>query len=483
MSEFGICAYGAYVPRMRLDRGIIAAAHKWAVPSLRGMAKGSRSFCNWDEDTITMGVEAVRDVMTVPAATDEVDVIGFASTNAPYADLQPSAIIAGATGLPEEIRALDNGFSQRAGTSALLAMIKSAEPGILVASDAPGAKPASAQEMTYGAGAAAFRFGSKNVAARLIGHSTSAVSFVDHFRDQASRFDYHWEERWIRDEGYAKLVPATVARALEMAGLKIADIDKLALASMLRGAETQIAKALGFGGDIVDGLSDGCGYCGAAHAPLMLVHALEQAKAGERLLVISFGQGVDALIFETTKHIKGAGGDRGLGGALAHGIETDSYLRMLSFADGIDIDWGMRSEKSAKTALTEQYRSRGQIESFNAGKCGDCGKIQFPQLQYCANCHAPAAKFEAVSLRDAPAKVMNQTADWLSYYPSPPLRVGFVQFENGARLQMEFVDVGADGIDIGTPLKMVFRIKERDRQRGYSRYFWKAVPDISAERA
>jgi len=29
---------------------------------------------------------------------------------------------------------------------------------------------------------------------------------------------------------------------------------------------------------------------------------------------------------------------------------------------------------------------------------------------------------------------------------------------------------------VGTSLKMVFRIKDFDKQRGYRRYFWKAAP-------
>jgi uncharacterized OB-fold protein len=144
------------------------------------------------------------------------------------------------------------------------------------------------------------------------------------------------------------------------------------------------------------------------------------------------------------------------------------------------MEWGMRSEKNAKTALTEQFRSSGQLEMFNAGKCAACGQVQFPQLQYCVKCHAPSEQFEQVSLRDAPCEVLTSTADWLSYHPSPPLYVGFVQFENGARMLMEMVDVGPQGIDTGTPLRMVYRIKEKDRQRGYNRYFWKSTPLAAA---
>jgi 3-hydroxy-3-methylglutaryl CoA synthase len=60
-SDFGILSFGAYLPRARLQRKAIAAANSWFAPGLRGLAKGERSICNWDEDSITMGVEAARD--------------------------------------------------------------------------------------------------------------------------------------------------------------------------------------------------------------------------------------------------------------------------------------------------------------------------------------------------------------------------------------------------------------------------------------
>ena len=60
MTDLGIKSYAASVPRLRMDRASIAAAHAWALPSLRGLGKGERSFCSWDEDSITMSVEAVR---------------------------------------------------------------------------------------------------------------------------------------------------------------------------------------------------------------------------------------------------------------------------------------------------------------------------------------------------------------------------------------------------------------------------------------
>lgn len=476
MADFGIKLFGGYVPRLRIDRSLIAEAHKWMAPGLRGQAKGSRAFLSWDEDAVTMAVEAARDCLDGRAP--EIEALYLASTSLPYADLQHSSLVASALRLPSGIASSDVGFSQRAGTSGLLQALKAGEDALFIASDAPNAKPASTQELSYGAGAAAFLLGSGEVVARLLGWASVTAPFVDHFRAAQSRHDYFWEERWVRDEGYAKLAPAAIASALAKADIAVGDITHFVMPSLQRGAADAVAKKIGFAGKPADGLENGAGYAGSAHALLMLAHVLETAAPGDRILVVGFGQGADALVFEVTEAIANARPRRGVSGALADGLATDSYLRMLSFYDGIDLEWGMRSEKNAKTALTEQYRSAEEVSGLLAGKCGNCGTIQFPRLEYCVNpeCNAPASQFEDYSLVDEPAQVLTYTADWLSYHPAPPLYVGFVQFDNGARILMEVVDVGAEGLEVGTPLKLTYRIKERDRIRGFNRYFWKATP-------
>lgn len=61
----GIVAYGAYIPRLRLSRTAAVEANAWFNAGLKGMAKGERSMCNWDEDSLTMAVEAARDWKSV----------------------------------------------------------------------------------------------------------------------------------------------------------------------------------------------------------------------------------------------------------------------------------------------------------------------------------------------------------------------------------------------------------------------------------
>lgn len=480
MADYGITRFGAYVPRLRLQRAAIAEAHRWMAPSLAPSVKGERAFASWDEDAITMGVEAARHVL-VPEERHLIESFALASTTFPYADLQNSAIAMGALALDGGTRAADIGGSQRAGLAGLVQMLSLGRSNQLyVASDRPRAKPASNLEMIYGAGAAAFSLGTEPVVARMIGAATHIAQFIDHFRSSQKDHDYFWEERWIRDEGHAKLLPPVVQAALSEAGIGIADVTTLVMASPLKGSAAALAKRVGFEGNLAKAFDESIGYAGTAHPLLMLVGALEDARPGDKILVVAFAQGAEALILEVTDAIADmpARGRQGLGAKIADRIVTSDYLRMASFYGEIDLDWGMRAEKSGKAALTALYRDSGQLSAFTAGKCKACGTVQFPQLPYCVNpeCHAPGAQFEPLQLVDEPARVLTFTADYLSYYPSPPAYVGFVQFDLGARLLMEVVDVGPAGLEVGTPLRMVYRIKEPDKIRGFNRYFWKATP-------
>jgi 3-hydroxy-3-methylglutaryl CoA synthase len=474
---FGITRYGAYVPRLRMQRGAIAAAHQWMAPDLVAQARGQRAFCSWDEDSVTMGVEAARDASI--DSNQPVKSILLATTRPPFADLSGAGVIAGALNLPHDIRTHDLGNSQRAAVGALMAMLEAgSNHAVLVASDHPAAKPASTQELSYGAGAAAFGVGDSDIIAQYLGGASFTSSFVDHFRAVEAKYDYFWEERWIRDAGLAKIIPETVAAALNTSNVKAADVSRFIFGSPLKDASSMIVKKCGMAADVVADSLDQCGYAGSAHSCLMLARELERARPGEILVVVGFGQGCDVIVLRATEALRDFAPRRGVTGCLADAQPHNAYLRMLAYDKAIDLEWGMRAEKQLKTSLTEQHRSAFQIASFTAGKCSRCGTIQFPQLAYCVNpgCAAPQKSFVPLSLPDQGAQVLTYTADWLSFYPAPPLYVGFVQFDNGARLLMEIVDVGAAGLQIGTRLKIVHRIKDVDETRGYPRYFWKATP-------
>ena len=477
MADPGISSYGVYIPSHRMERSAIAAAHAWAMPSLRGLAKGQRSYCNWDEDSITMAVEAARGCLR--SHSRPVASILFASTTPVYSDLQNSGIVAGALQL-EKVSTVDIGGSLRAGTSALVQAMKGITPGagetLVLAADNRNTKPASTQEMQYGAGSIAIGVCADGGIARFIDSEASAKQFVDHFRAEGEKFDYYWEERWIRDEGYLKIITPVVKHVLERNAITGDKISHFCLASTLRGVDAAVAKKSGISPEaVVDNLAMQCGDTGAPHPLMLLAVALERANPGDYILVIGFGMGCDAVLLQATEQLKDYKTSASLAAALAAGRPDTHYLRMLSANGNIQLDWGMRSETDGKTALTQHYRASDQVAGLVGGKCSACGAVQFPRLATCVNCGS-MEPMTPVPLADEPAKVLTFTSDWLQYNPSPPLYFGLVQFDNGARILMEMMEVDPASFAVKTPLRMVFRIKEKDERRHYNRYFWKAAP-------
>ena len=122
---------------------------------MRAAARGERAFCSWDEDAITMAVEAGRDCLK-NVDPKSIGRITLASTTSPFADLQGSAIAAGALRLEESTASMDIANSQRAATSGFVQTLQSAQSALFIASERPVAKPASPQELGFGAGAVAF---------------------------------------------------------------------------------------------------------------------------------------------------------------------------------------------------------------------------------------------------------------------------------------------------------------------------------------
>src|SRR5512138_576900 len=240
----GILAFGAYVPWRRLQRKAIADTHAWFAPGLKGQAKGERAFCNWDEDPVTMAVEAARDAL-VGRDRGTITALRFASTTYPFLDRLHSGIVAGALSLSEDVSAIDVGATQRAGTSALIEALGSDGETLVIASEKRGAKAASPVEMSSGDGAAAVLVGEGKPVATLLAKASRTTDFVDHFRSVDNQFDYQWEERWIRDAGYMTAVPPVIKRCPEQAKVAAKDVTHFCMPATLARVASAVAKAAG----------------------------------------------------------------------------------------------------------------------------------------------------------------------------------------------------------------------------------------------
>ena len=478
-SAAGIRESGVYLPRLRLERAAIAAATGWARGARGGKAGGRRSCCNWDEDSVTMAVEAARDCLS-GLGRSAVGSLTLACTTLPFADRSNAGIVATALDLDESTTVADVASCQRAGTSALLAALlrpASAGDALVVASDRRLARPGSEQEMNYGHGAAALLVAhGPDLRAELLGHATTMADFVDHYRAEGADFDYVLEERWVRDAGYLQIVPRTVARALEHAGITATQVRHF-IAQGPRRFALDAAKATGIPAEVVvDDLHASCGDTGTSHPLLLLAGALARAAAGDVVVVAGFGQGCDAIVLGATG--RGTDQQRGTGvaAALSRGVADGEYVRFLSNCGLVEMDWGMRSERDNRTSQAAAWRRHRDITAFVGGRCSACGTIQFPRSQACVNpdCRAFGTQ-EDHSLAESTARVKTFTEDWLAFTRAPPLVYGNVTFDVGGNVYAEFTDTLPGELAIGMPVRFVFRVKDFDLTRGFRRYAWKAT--------
>src|SRR3546814_6215735 len=103
-------------------------------------------------------------------------------------------------------------------SSALLAALGGNETTLVTAAEIATPKPASEREMTSGDAAAAVIVGTGTPIATLIASHSVTMDFVDHFRETGEAHDYDWEARWVRDEGFARIMNPAIAALLEKAG-------------------------------------------------------------------------------------------------------------------------------------------------------------------------------------------------------------------------------------------------------------------------
>lgn len=477
----GITGYGGYVPRLRLARQAVGQANAWYAPQF-ARRQGTRAMANWDEDSITMAVAAARDCLGPHEDRRRIRGLYLASDTLPFAERLNAGVVAGALTLSDDVDAVDLGGSQRAALSAVTQAVARVQAGggeaLVLAADNRKTRAGSQQELEYGDAAAALSIGGQNVIAEFLGSGTLSVDFVDHFRGAGEDIDYQWEERWVRDEGISKLVPKAIESALTHAKVKPGQVDHFIFPSTFAKMDAQLAKACGIRPEgVVDALLENVGDSGLPHGLLLLSHVLERARPGQVIVVAQFGSGAQALVFRVTDAIGSFKPARGVSEWVARGVEERNYTKFLSFKGQLSLERGMRGEQDKKTALSTAWRHRSALLGLVAGKCEVTGSVHFPPSRLSYDQGKPLQDTQKPhKLADRVAKVLSWSAEYLSYHPAPPHHYGQVDFEGGGRILMDFTDLDVGEVDSGTSMEMVFRIKDVDERRGFTRYFWKAMP-------
>lgn len=475
----GITSYSAYVPWYRLNKGRIAQATgflgNYPTP-------GERAVANQDEDSITMATAASIYCLDGEDRS-KVDGLYFATSSPTYLVRQQASIVSTALDLSEEIRVADFASGGKAGTTALMTALDAVKAGsmknpLVCAADCRVVMPGNAQEFVYGDGAAAFTVGGDDVVAELEATHSLSVDFVDRWRAVYEPFEHAWEDRWIRDEGFEKLIPRAVTGLLKKQDLSTKDIAKVVFCYPMGRVHGVLAKKMGFEPtQVQDNLMDKVGDTCAAYPLMMLVGALEEAKPGDRILVASWGQGVDVLLFKVTDKIARMKDKWGMAKNLARKKDLDSWEKFASMRGSVHFYQGARAGEYGFTSYSLAWRERKQVSKLYGFKCKKCGTAQYPPRRICVNPNCKAIdQMEDYRFSDRTGKVFSYVVDHNVYVAMPPVIGAYINFDGGGRINLQVVDVEPENMKIGMPVEMTYRRKQVDTARGVSIYYWCATP-------
>jgi len=467
----GIQSYGIYIPYHRMSRSDIGKA--WGGLQL----PGEKAVANFDEDTTTMGVEACRDCLSGFDKTD-ITSLFLASTTFPYAEKQTSALVAAALDLDRTALTIDVANSLRSGSNAVRLAMNAVEKGnlkssLVCASDARLGLPNGPKELEFGDGAAALLIGEGDVIAAIDGFYTANNEIFDVYRPAEERFVQFWEDRFIREKGFAKQVFETVSAALEVFNKKPEQFARAVFYSPNPGYLKGVVKKLGFDpkAQATDLLWGAVGNLGSAHSLALLAQALEKAKVGDQILWASYGDGCDVLAVTVTDHIKKVQQKQSVKRNLNSKALT-TYQKYLRWRNIVPMEPPKRPRTEPASAVA-LHRDRKCGLALYGSKCNECGTIQYPVHRICMECQAKD-NFEYYSFSEKQGKIATFSHDNLAVSPDPPTTVAAVDFEDGGRIMMDITDRDPSKIKVGMPLEMTFR-KFR-RTLGVQVYWWKSRP-------
>lgn len=304
----GIVGYGVHIPRLRIKVEEIAKV--WGADASRirqGLNVDEKAVADFDEDTLTIAVEASRNALSMSGVDPmSLGAIFIGSESHPYAVNPTASKIAAAISASPRLMAADYEFACKAGTAAMqtcLAMVraKMIDFGLAIGADTAQGRPGDALEYTAGSGGAAFLIGAKDVIA-TIDHTVSFTTDTpDFWRRGGEDFPSHGA-RFTGEPAYFRHVVTCTNMMLEETDTAIGDFDYVVFHMPNGKFPLKAAKMLGVTDkQILPGfVVKRIGNTYSGQSPLGLASVLDVAKPGERVLVTSYGSGAGSDSFSIT---------------------------------------------------------------------------------------------------------------------------------------------------------------------------------------
>jgi 3-hydroxy-3-methylglutaryl CoA synthase len=465
----GITGFGVHIPRYRLAGTTLAAV--WG-----GGGGGERAVANHDEDSLTMAVEASFAALA-GRSSQELGGVMLATTTPPYAEKSSAALLSTVVDAGRDVFVTDLGGSLRAGTTGLRLALDAVRAGsarsvLVAAADIRPSPPGGDLEALLGDGAAAVVVGEgDDLLARFDGAYSLTQEFSDVWRKADARFPEQGDPTFVRTYGYEKLIPEAVNGLLARLGLRPQDVARVACYAPDARQAPGILRALEFPGTALLRLPllASVGNTGAASPLLALAAALEEAQAGDRVLVVGYGSGADALLFQATERIERRDRGQGVTAQLRAGRPLAHYGKLLHFRRLVESE-----VVRAFTGLPVMQREERQGLRLYGQKCAACGAVQYPRRHLCWQCSGKDLREHRLGRR---GRVFTFTRDHLVPSPDPPTVMAAADLDGGGRFYTQMTDVDPAAVDVGTPVELTFR---RFHEGGeLVNYFWKFRPLLS----
>ena len=304
--------YGAYVPRYRLPAAEVARV--WSGGQGRTPIT-EKSVPGLDEDTVTIALEAARNALARAGDVDRAQIraVWVGSESHPYAVKPTSTIVAEAIGATPATQAGDWEFACKAGTEAFQAAVGFVGSGmaryaLAVGADTAQARPGDALDYTAAAGGAAYLLGPADESLAVVEASYSYVTDTPDFWRRAYQHYPSHGGRFTGQPAYFHHIVHAARGLMEALRTRPEDYTYAVFHQPNLKFPRTVARRLGFTPEqIAPGLLvDRIGNTYAASSLIGLTAVLDQARPGDRILLVSFGSGAgsDAISLRVTAAIE-----------------------------------------------------------------------------------------------------------------------------------------------------------------------------------
>ncbi|NHX36469.1 MULTISPECIES: OB-fold domain-containing protein [Halolamina] len=478
-SEPGVAAIGAYTPRLRVDAEAFEEA--WGRFDVAGVEE--KAVPEADEDALTMGVAAAGRALDAAGRDgDEIAHLAFATTTPPMAEEELTPRLASVLGAPADAATRTLTGSTRAGAQALAGALD-AGPwgnsdagdadgiGLVVAADCRRGAPDSGIEHAAGAGAAALV-----LAADAPGTVVDRAAHVASYPGTRFRGAGDDETTGLGVTQYDReAFTAALGGAADGLDADPSGVDAAAVQSPDGKLPYRAAGALGVdtetiaAGETVSHLGD----TGAASTFLGAASAFDDGSG--QVLIAAYGSGAGANLFVIDGSVPVNAAFSG-----ATDVSYAEYLRRRG-----EITSGEPEGGGAYVSVPSWQRTTPQRHRLVAGRCPNCGALNFPPGGACRACGGRPDSYEQVEL---PGEGTVEAVTTIAQGGAPP---EFVEQQSrsgpflsaivaldgpeGGNVSVPSQVVGdADGVEIGTRVEATTR--RIYTQEGVIRYGFKMQP-------